>query len=122
MSSFAIGGIILVVLWKFSPELPGYDKIVNYITNDINSDRVWLFPNSHYHQLIEYHPFLINPVLKVNERKILSSNAYHITNQNILTHSNLVKTFERIFEGSEYAISHLCCNGNGIMYGKEIKE
>ena len=37
-------------------------KIVNYINKDINSNRVWLFPNGHYHELIEYHPFLINPV------------------------------------------------------------
>ncbi len=33
MSSFVIGGIILGVLWKFSPELPSYDKIVNYKPN-----------------------------------------------------------------------------------------
>jgi penicillin-binding protein 1A len=33
ISSFAICGIILAVLWKFSPELPGYDKIVNYKPN-----------------------------------------------------------------------------------------
>jgi len=33
ISFFAIGGIILAILWKFSPELPGYDKIVNYKPN-----------------------------------------------------------------------------------------
>ena len=33
LSSFSICGIILAVLWKFSPDLPGYDKIVNYKPN-----------------------------------------------------------------------------------------
>ena len=33
ISSFAIGVTFLAVLWKFSPDLPGYDKIVNYKPN-----------------------------------------------------------------------------------------
>ncbi|MDC0233094.1 PBP1A family penicillin-binding protein [Pelagibacteraceae bacterium] len=33
ISIFAISAIILAILWKFSPELPGYDKIVNYKPN-----------------------------------------------------------------------------------------
>jgi len=33
ISFFTIGGIILAILWKYSPELPGYDKIVNYKPN-----------------------------------------------------------------------------------------
>ena len=30
---FVVGGIIVTILWKFSPELPGYDKITNYQPN-----------------------------------------------------------------------------------------
>ncbi len=33
ISLISISGIILAVLWKFSPELPGYDKIINYKPN-----------------------------------------------------------------------------------------
>ena len=29
----ATSGIILTILWKYSPELPGYDKITNYKPN-----------------------------------------------------------------------------------------
>ena len=30
---FVVSGLILTILWKFSPELPGYDKITNYKPN-----------------------------------------------------------------------------------------
>ena len=30
---FVVSGFILTILWKFSPELPGYDKITNYKPN-----------------------------------------------------------------------------------------
>ena len=33
ISFFSITGIILTILWKYSPDLPGYDKIINYQPN-----------------------------------------------------------------------------------------
>tara|TARA_Y100001970_G_C14252643_1_gene872975 strand:+ start:275 stop:2623 length:2349 start_codon:yes stop_codon:yes gene_type:complete len=33
VSFFSITGIILTILWKYSPDLPGYDKIINYQPN-----------------------------------------------------------------------------------------
>ena len=33
VSFIAFSSIILTILWKYSPELPGYDKIINYKPN-----------------------------------------------------------------------------------------
>ncbi len=33
ISFFVVSGVILTILWKFSPELPGYDRITNYQPN-----------------------------------------------------------------------------------------
>ena len=33
VSFFVISGFILTILWNYSPDLPGYEKITNYTPN-----------------------------------------------------------------------------------------
>ena len=71
----------------------------------------------------------------VIQRGVIATQAYHLSEgitvewiedgeraKKVFTlpQCDLISTFQQIFKNSKYGISHVCCHGNGIMYGEKI--
>ena len=73
----------------------------------------------------------------VIQRGVIATQAYHLSEgvtvewiekgervkkDFSLPQYDLISVFQQIFKNSKYGISHVCCHGNGIMYGEKIKK
>ena len=82
--------------------------ICSHLIDIINSDQAWPFPDE---------SVLIN---RESNATIVPSMSYHISVHKLLTVHNLVSTVEKILEGSPYGVSHTCCRGTGVMFGRIV--
>ncbi len=85
-----------------------YQICQNIITKE-KSNRTWLFDPPFKDDLIYKGPMIANQ-------------AYHLSEHDppILTIDTIIETFQKIFQHTNYRISHRCCHGKGIMYGKKM--
>ena len=82
----------------------------------IKNNRVWLFDA----------PVITGSSAEIITPGVVADQAYHISEGwkdrdgrfHQIPREKLVETFQRIFRGTTLAISHRCCGGLGIMYGR----
>ena len=85
-------------------------RLIENILTKLKNNRTWLYDP----------PFDRNII----DKRVLANQAYHLSEHipPIVQQDELLEVFLRLFQGTDYGVSHFCCQGRGIMYGKIIKK
>ena len=85
-------------------------RLIENILTKLKNNRTWLFDPPSDRNIID--------------KRVLANQAYHLSEHipPIVQQEELLEVFLRLFQGTDYGVSHFCCQGRGIMYGKIIKK